>query len=95
MNKPLIVIDYWSKEIEEYFYIRTPDKNNLSDKSTTQDVKNVMNIMVKHVNSMEKGMLGLKENFIESENERPKQSICIDQLIQENISTQTYLHQLI
>ena len=46
-----------------------------------------MNSMVKHVNSMEQVMIGIQEKFIESENERLKQEICIGQLIQENIST--------
>ena len=54
-----------------------------------------MNSMVKHVKSMEQGMIGPQEKFIESDNERVKQSIRIDQLIQENISTQRYLHQFI
>ena len=43
--------------------------------------------MVKHVNSMEQGMIGPQEKLIESENERVKQSICIYQLIRENILT--------
>ena len=84
---PLIVLDYWSKNIEQYFHLRDPDNTNISEKYTTQYVKNVMNIMVNHVNSTEKGMIGLQEKFIESENERLKQSICIYQLIPENIST--------
>ena len=41
--------------------------------------------MPKHVNSMEKGIIGLKESFIELENERVKQSTFMDKLIQENI----------
>ena len=36
--------------------------------------------MVKHVKSMGHGMIGIQEKFIESENERFKQSIRIDQL---------------
>ena len=39
--------------------------------------------MDNHVNSMEQGMIGPQEKFIESENDRFKQSINIDQLIQE------------
>ena len=34
-NKPLIVLDYWSKNIEEDFHICNPDNINLSGKSTT------------------------------------------------------------
>ena len=56
-NEPLIVLDYWLNKIEEYFHLRNLDNINLSEKSTTQDVTNVMNIMVKHVNSMEQGMI--------------------------------------
>ena len=67
-NEPLIVLDYWSKKIKEYFHLRKPDNINLSDKYTTQDVTNVIKIVVNHVNSMEQGMIGLQENFIESEN---------------------------
>ena len=59
-NKPLVVLDFWSKNIEEYFYLRNPANINLYEKSTTQDVKNVMNSMVKHVNSMEQGMIWLQ-----------------------------------
>ena len=43
--------------------------------------------MVKHANYMEQGMIGFQEKFIELENYRVKQSICIDQLIRKNIST--------
>ena len=45
--------------------------------------------MVKNVNSMEQVIIGLQEKFIESENDRVKQLIGIDQLIWENISTKT------
>ena len=58
-NEPLIVLDHWSRNIEEDFHLRNPDKINLSEKSTTQDVTNVMKIMVKCVNSTEQGMIGL------------------------------------
>ena len=51
-NEPLIVLDYWSNNIEEYFHLRNPDNINLSEKSTTQNVKNALDSMVKHVNSM-------------------------------------------
>ena len=54
-----------------------------------------MRSMEKHVNSMEQVMIGLQEKFIESENETLKQSISIDHLMQENISTKKYLHQLL
>ena len=54
-----------------------------------------MNSMVKHVRSMEQGMIGIQENFTELDNERLNQTILIDQLIQENILTQKYLHKLI
>ena len=52
-NEPLIVLDYWSKKIEEYFHLCNPDNINISDKSTTQDATNIINSIVKHVNSME------------------------------------------
>ena len=38
-NNPLIFIDYWLNNIEEYFYLPNPDNISLSDKYTTQDVK--------------------------------------------------------
>ena len=63
-NEPLIVLDYWSKNIEEYFHLRNTDNINLSEKSTTQDVTHVMNSMLKHVNSMEKGMIGIKRSSL-------------------------------
>ena len=37
-------------------------------------------------------MIGLQEKFIESENDKAKQSIRIDQPVQENISTKKNLH---
>ena len=95
MNKPLIVLYYWSKKIEEDFHLHKPDKINLSDKYTTHDVTNVMISMVNHVNYMEQGMIGIQEKSIALENERLKKSICIDQLIRENISTKKPLHQLL
>ena len=64
-NKPLTFIDYLSDNIEEYFHIRNTDNINLSDKSTTQDVTNIMTTMVKHFKSMEQGMIGLQKKFIE------------------------------
>ena len=48
---------------------------------------NVLKIMVKHVKSMEQGMIELQEKVIESDIERLKQPISIDQFIQEVIST--------
>ena len=42
-----------------------------------------MNSMVKHVNSMEQGMIEIQEKVIESDNEKLKQPISIDQFIQE------------
>ena len=72
-NKPLIVLDYWSKNIEEDFHLRNSDNINLYYKSTTHDVKNVMNIMLKHVSSIEQVMIGIQEKFIELDNERLKQ----------------------
>ena len=54
-----------------------------------------MNTMVKYFNSMEKSMIALQEKFIEAENERVKQSIRIDQLIWENISTKKIFHKLL
>ena len=76
-NKLLIVLDYWSNKIEEDFHLCNSDCIKLSEKSTTQNVTNVLNIMVKHVKSMEQGMIELQEKFIESGNERVKQSISI------------------
>ena len=51
-NKSLIVLDCWSKNIEEYFHLRNTNNINISDKYTTQDVTNVMNTMVNHFKSM-------------------------------------------
>ena len=51
-NKPLIVLDYWSKKIEEDFHLRNHDNINISEKSTTQYMINVMNRMMKHFNSI-------------------------------------------
>ena len=94
-NRPLIVLGCWSKRIEEYFHIRNPNNINLSEKSTTQYVNILINSMVKHVKYVVKIMIGIQENFIESDNYRLKQSIRIYQLIQENISTQKSLYQLL
>ena len=54
-----------------------------------------MDSIVEHVNYMEQGTIGIQEKFIESENERVNQSILINQLIRENISTKKTLHQII
>ena len=62
-NEPLIVLDYWSINIEEYFHLRNPDNIDLSDKSTTQDVTNVTNSVVNYVNYMD---YGLQDKLIES-----------------------------
>ena len=94
-NKSLFFIEYWSKNIEEDFHQHNPDHVNLSGKYTTQDVINVMNSMANHVNSTDQGMIQLQEKFSESENGRLKQSIGIDQLTGENISTQKSLQQLL
>ena len=59
-NEPLIVLEYWSNNIEEYFQLRKPNNINLYDKSTAQDVTNAMNTMVKHANYMEQGIIGLQ-----------------------------------
>ena len=72
-NKLLIVLDYCSKNIEEYFHLRKPENIYLSEKYATKYVKNNMNTMVNHLNSMEQGMIGIQEKFIELENERLKQ----------------------
>ena len=48
---------------------------------------NVIKYTVKHVNSVEQVIIGLQENLISSDNDSLKQSICIDQLIQEKNST--------
>ena len=52
MNKPLTVLYYWWNNIKGYFHLHNPDRINLSEKYTTQDVKNSMNTMVKNVNYM-------------------------------------------
>ena len=44
---------------------------------------------------MEQGTISIQEKFIELDNKRAKQSIRTYQLIQENISTQKSLHQLL
>ena len=44
---------------------------------------NATNSMAKHASSMEKGMIVLQEEFIESENHRANQSVSIDQQIRE------------
>ena len=93
-NKPLIILDYCSKKIEEDFNLHNPGRIYLSDKYTTRDVRNIINIMINHINSMEQGMIGLKGEFIESENYRVNQSIRIYQLIRENISTKKKLQHI-
>ena len=65
-NEPLIVLEYWSKNIEEYFHLCNLKNINLSDKSTTKDVKILLNSMVNHVNYMEQVIVVIQENFIES-----------------------------
>ena len=52
MNKPLIVIYYWLKNIEEDFHLPNSDNINISYKYTTHNVTNDMNTMMKHVNSI-------------------------------------------
>ena len=52
MKEPLIVLDYWPNKIEGYFNLRNPDNIIISEKYTTQDMTNVMNIMVNHFNSI-------------------------------------------
>ena len=84
-NEPLIFLDCWSKNIEEDYNLRNPDNIDISEKSKTKDVTNVIHSMVRNFNSREQGTIGLQEKFIELENQRLKQSMCIDQLIQENI----------
>ena len=42
---------------------------------------NVMNTIVNHFKYKEQVMIGPQERFIELDNEREKQSICMDQLI--------------
>ena len=58
-NEALVVLDYWSNNIKEYVHIRIPDNINLSDKYTTQNVKNSIHTTAKHVNSMVQGMAGI------------------------------------
>ena len=94
-NEPLIILDYCSKNIEEDFHLHSSENIYLSEKYAAKDLKNLMNTTVKHVNSMEQGMVGIQEKLIESDNERVKQSISIDKLIWENISTKQNLRQLL
>ena len=53
---------------------------------------NVMNIRVNYFISMEQGMIRLQDKIIELNNDRGEQSICMDQLIWENISTKKILY---
>ena len=71
-NKPLIILDYWSNNIEEHFHLRYPDNIYIYEKSTTHDVPNIMNTMANHVHSMEQGIISLQDKFIELENNRVK-----------------------
>ena len=80
-NMPLIVPEYWLNKVEEYFCLRNPGNINLSELLTAHNVTNPINTTVKHVNSTEQGMVVLQKKFVESKNERLKQSICIDELI--------------
>ena len=82
-NDTLFVIDYWSKKIVKYFHLRNPNIINLSGNSITQDVKNLMHTMEKHVKYMEQVMIELQDKFIESYNYKAKQLIFIDQLVWE------------
>ena len=59
-KNPLIVLGYWSKKTEEYFHRHNSDNINLCDKSTTQDVTNVLTIILNNVNYMEQGMIELQ-----------------------------------
>ena len=86
-NKPLIVLDYWPKNTEEYFNLHNTDKINLYEKYTTQDMTNLMKSMMNHSTSMEQGTISIQEKFIELDNKRAKQSIRTYQLIRGNIST--------
>ena len=45
---------------------------------TKKIVTNAITTIEKHVKSTEQGIIGILENFIESENERVMQYICID-----------------
>ena len=72
-NETLIVLEYWSKKIEEYFHLSNPDNINLSEKPTAQDVTNIINTVVNYVNSMEQDMILIQYKFIESDNDRVKQ----------------------
>ena len=56
-NKPLIVLGYWSKNIEVYSRLCNPDNINQCEKPKTHNVKNEINSMVKHVKYMEQGMI--------------------------------------
>ena len=84
-NKPLIVLGYWWNNIQEGFHLRNPANINPSDSYTAQDGTSFIFTMVKRVNYMEQVVIRRKEKFVYSENERVKESIRIDQLIQENI----------
>ena len=54
-----------------------------------------MNSMVSYVNYTKQGMIGLQDKFIESENERLKQSIFNISTDPRKISTKKSLHQLL
>ena len=59
-NEPIIVLDYWSNNIEEDFHLRNPNNIYIFEKTTTKDVTDSMNIMVKHVKYMEQVMIQLQ-----------------------------------
>ena len=69
-NVELIVLDYWPKKFVEDFHLLNPRNINLSYKYTAYDVNILTNIMVKHVNCLEEGMIRIQEKFIKSENDR-------------------------
>ena len=51
-DDPLIFIDCLSNNIKEYFHLCKPDNINLSEKSKINYVKDIINTVVKHFNSM-------------------------------------------
>ena len=59
-NEPIIVLDYWSNNIEEDFHLRNPNNIYIFEKPTTKDVTDLMNVMVKHVKYMEQVMIRLQ-----------------------------------
>ena len=76
--EPLIITEYWLKNIEEYFHLHITDNTNLYEKLTTNNVTNSINTTVKHVKYTEQGTIEIQDKFTESYNDMVKKSIIID-----------------